>query len=421
MKICIVSYPYPGISIGGIERYLSNLIKELTKRNHKIYVITASYDKEITERGENLIVYKRKFMNLEDKENSKRNSEKLLIFLTKLIEDEEIDLICAENFYRSVPASFVFVINMTCFYTKIPLVLRMHGHCSQELEKAFLRDMLWDKIAPVSKNLSENAYNAGVDVEKINTIYPGIDTDLFRPKLGKGWLRSRVSVSDKDIVILLASRITGSKSSSLIEEKGISTLLKAFSMIKDKKIKLLIAAARPPVIWKKKFDIVIKKIKSLCKLYNIENRVFVESFSLDQMPLVYNGADIYVLASRMESLGLSYIEAMSCELPVIGTSVGGIPEVISDGEDGYLIEQDNPVELSKRLNILIKSHKKRLEMGKKGRKNIISKFNNDIQTERIIGLFKSCIEKKRNKEIIKEPLAPIDKVIKKLINVFSPE
>ena len=88
------------------------------------------------------------------------------------------------------------------------------------------------------------------------------------------------------------------------------------------------------------------------------------------MTYVYNGGDIFVLASKMESFGLVYGEALACGIPVVGTSVGGIPEIIDNGKTGYLTEPDNPVELSKRIELLLHDEDKRKEMGIRGRKTI---------------------------------------------------
>ena len=79
----------------------------------------------------------------------------------------------------------------------------------------------------------------------------------------------------------------------------------------------------------------------LIGLNNIKNRVSVESFGMDEMPLVYNGSDIFAMASQMESFGLVYAEAMACGIPVVGTSVGGIPEIINNNVAGFLVEPDN--------------------------------------------------------------------------------
>jgi len=251
----------------------------------------------------------------------------------------------------------------------------------------------------ISKSVNNAAYNAGTRIKKLVVVYPGIDTEFFRPNLGKEWLRKRIDVSNNEMLILHASRITGSKENSYLELKGITTLIESFSILsqKHKNVKLLIATARPPKTWQKDFDEAVKKIKDLAEIHDFGNKIIIKSFELQEMPFVYNGADIFVMSSDMESFGLVYAEAMACGLPVIGTSVGGIPEIIDNNTNGFLVAPNTPVELEKRIEILVKDQKKRESMGKAGVIKINNKFNLKKTVNRLVGIFRSCIEKSPNK------------------------
>jgi glycosyltransferase involved in cell wall biosynthesis len=284
--------------------------------------------------------------------------------------------------------------------TKTPIILRMHGHFKKEIEKSLIKDLFWNKILPVSKSVASLTYDSGVDINKLSTVYPPVDTEKFRPDLGKDWLRSRIDVGKKDIIILHASRITGSTQSNYLEEKGILTLLKAFSIISQhhKNAKLLIAAALPPPNRKKNYDKSLKKIYEFAELNGIKDKVIVQNFKLGEMPLVYNGVDLFVMASKMESFGLVYTEALACGIPVIGTSVGGIPEIIDNGKTGYLTEPDNPVELSKRMELLLQDEEKRKRMGKRGRKIVEKRFGLKKIIDNLIGVLSSITNKNNNRD-----------------------
>lgn len=396
MRICFVSDVFPPRSIGGIERYLDDLTRKLSERGVKTYVITGTYNHKSTEKKGNLTVYRRSFMDRSLKEDQRRKGRKLFNFLDKFIDNKGIDLIEAENLYKRYSFGFGLALNMLSFNADIPLMLRMHSDCSNEMDKSLLKHLLWTKVVGVSRYITEHAYEVGLPVRKIVTVYPGVDTYAFRPDLGKEWLRSRIDVNNDDILILCATRlVTASK--PLLEEKGITTLLKAFSTLSQryKKLKLLIAAALPPSEFRKYFDDTVKKIHDLARLNEIDDKIIIKSFALDEMPFVYNGSDIFVLASRRESFGLSYAEAMSCCLPVIGTTVGAVPEVVRNTKNGYLVEPDNPVELARKIEILIEKPKRRKIFGKKGRIIVLQKFNLDATVEKLLRIFDSCIKKKR--------------------------
>ena len=84
--------------------------------------------------------------------------------------------------------------------------------------------------------------------------------------------------------------------------------------------------------------------------------------------------DIYALISGMDMSPHTLLEASIMEKPVIATNVGGIPELIKDGETGFLVEKGNSEEWIKKISILIDSKEKRKEMGIKGNEFVKQKF-----------------------------------------------
>ena len=99
----------------------------------------------------------------------------------------------------------------------------------------------------------------------------------------------------------------------------------------------------------------------------------------DQVYRLLSEADLFLLPSQLESFGLAALEAMACEVPVIATNVGGLPEVVEHGRDGYLVEpQDVATAARYAVDILSRSDRGR-EMGKLARVNARKKFcANDV-------------------------------------------
>jgi L-malate glycosyltransferase len=391
----MVSFLSPQTSVGGQERYFDTIMKEFDKRNISVHFVTQAYSKDEIEKVGNVTFHKIKAMSLKTR-NKNQAAKSFLNYLKKLIKKEKIDILCAENFYRGIHPSFVFAVNLAAMETRTPIVLRMHAHFEKEIEKALIKDLFWNKILPVSKSVSSLTYNSGVEIDKISTVYLPIDTKIFKPGLGDEWLKSRINVGKKDIILLHASRITGNSDSDYLEEKGVLNLIKAFSIIcqHHKNIKLLIATARPPPKLKRKYEKALQKINEIAELNGVKDKVILQPFKLEEMPLVYNGANIFVMGSKMESFGLVYAEALACEVPVIGTSVGAIPEIIDNGKTGYLTEPGNPVELSKRIELLLHDEKKRRLMGRRGRKIIEKRFGLIKITDHLLGVFSSLTSKK---------------------------
>ena len=89
----------------------------------------------------------------------------------------------------------------------------------------------------------------------------------------------------------------------------------------------------------------------------------------------YRNCDFFVAPSRYESFGLIFAEAMSFGKAVIGTTSGGIPEVVEDGTTGILCPPDSPERLANAIFQLASSASKREDMGRAGRKSVINKFS----------------------------------------------
>ena len=87
--------------------------------------------------------------------------------------------------------------------------------------------------------------------------------------------------------------------------------------------------------------------------------------------------DVYALISGIDMSPLTLQEAQLMEKPVVATNVGGIPELMKDGETGFLIEKGNSIELFEKLSLLLNNLEKSKEMGKKGREFIKDNFNLD--------------------------------------------
>lgn len=96
------------------------------------------------------------------------------------------------------------------------------------------------------------------------------------------------------------------------------------------------------------------KLKNLAENLNLKNVEFTGKILNEKMPEIYNRADIYLNASLVDNMPLSFIEAFSCGLPIISSNAGGIPYIIREGETGFLVaENDYPALAEKSLRLLV--------------------------------------------------------------------
>lgn len=212
------------------------------------------------------------------------------------------------------------------------------------------------------------ALNIGkLDKANHRVIYPGVNIDLpVVPNSGK-------------------IRVIGSLS-RLHRIKGLDVLVKAGSILKEhyKSFEIRIGGGG-------KGKEALEKLVSDCNVGDVCK--FVDDVSLKSDYL--EGLDIFVSPSRQEGFGINLCEAMERSLPVVATRVGGIPEVVKDGETGFLCDADNPCELAKKLEIFMNDAELCKKMGHNGRKRVECLFDRQQTMEEHMELYSEISDKKR--------------------------
>ena len=128
------------------------------------------------------------------------------------------------------------------------------------------------------------------------------------------------------------------------------------------------------------------KIEQYCREHNICNAItFIGSLPLVEEVLI--GADLFLLPSESESFGLAALEALSCEVPVIATRVGGLPEVVVDGECGYLFAVGDVEGMARAASGLLADPARRRAMGEAGRRRAVASFGQDAVVSRYRAIY----------------------------------
>jgi N-acetyl-alpha-D-glucosaminyl L-malate synthase BshA len=105
-------------------------------------------------------------------------------------------------------------------------------------------------------------------------------------------------------------------------------------------------------------------------------------------------ADVFLLPSELESFGLAALEAEACEVPVIATRIGGIPEVVSDGETGFLSDIGDTDKMSDDVMQLLNNEDMRLEFGRKAREAAVSRYGSELIIPQYIAFYEKVLNLK---------------------------
>jgi len=396
-NVLMVTYWYPPAEISGASIYCEIVAKALKERGINLHVVTYSPDDKIHFKKEgNYFLHKIPSLDFLKDIPSEERVKRIKTYLEKVITKNKIEVLSSQagHAWSWMDPTYGISSLLAASNKNIPVVLTVHAELRKEMCQIATSKMPWTKVIGVSKEIVEQSYKCGVKMEKLSVVYPPIDTEKFKPLKTRAWLKSRANLSDNDIVVLYAGRIMG-KDGEILDMKGLPDLLKAFAQIRNShsNAKLLIAAAKPREEKMEDFEKSKQKIIETARLHNMEKSVEIQSFDHENMPKVYNGSDIFVLPTKSEAFGLVYAEAMACRLPVVGTDVGGVPEVIDNGKNGYLVKPGDVTELVNKISILIKSPKKRKAFGIEGRKKVLKNFALKKTITRLIGIYESAIER----------------------------
>jgi starch synthase len=241
-----------------------------------------------------------------------------------------------------------------------------------------------DAVVAVSNGMKADILSSypSLDEGKLHVIYNGIDTDFYRPDPDTSVLE-RIGVDLGRPYVAFVGRIT--------RQKGVPHLLRAgLAFDPDLQIVLLAGAADTPEL-KAETDALIADLKAE------RDGVFVVSEMLprEQVRTVLTGALAFLCPSVYEPLGIVNLEAMACETAVVASSVGGIPEVVVDGETGLLVPYDaaDPTAfergIAEGVNRLAADPALAAGFGRAGRERAVSAFAWDAIAARTVELYDS--------------------------------
>ncbi len=243
--------------------------------------------------------------------------------------------------------------------------------------KKILRDV--DRIIAVSEGVKKEIANYGIDEKKMHVIHNGVDTAMFTPTEPK--YRERYA-DGFDHLLVFSGRI--------VKQKGLEHLLEAMKLVIKEypKTRLLIIG---------KGSLRQELEKKARKAGIRDNVMFLGFLPENEMAYIYSSSDLFILPSISEPFGMVLVEAMASGLPCIGTEVGGIPEIIRDGDSGFIVPPKDPEKLAARIIEVLSDETLRKKMGRKGREIALKKFDWDIIAEKTERFYTDWYEVTGNK------------------------
>ncbi len=130
------------------------------------------------------------------------------------------------------------------------------------------------------------------------------------------------------------------------------------------------------------------ELEQLVKELGITNRVvFTGKIEHAKVVPYYNMLDVFLALSESESFGVSVIEASACEVPVVVSNVGGLPEVVDDGSTGFVVPDDDIDFIAEKVRMLINDKKLRDSFGKNGREKVEKEYDFSVNLKQMLNVY----------------------------------
>ena len=230
-----------------------------------------------------------------------------------------------------------------------------------------------DAVIAVSTAMREDVLAAypALDQARVHVIGNGIDTTEYERVDSRAALE-KYGVSEP--YVLFVGRIT--------KQKGLSTLLAAAPRIEG--AQLVLAAGAPDTE-----ELARETEQAVAALDDV---VWIEEMlpKPDVIELLSH-ATLFVCPSIYEPLGIVNLEAMACHTAVVASRVGGIPEVVVDGETGLLVPPEDPDALARAINELVADPARAARMGEAGRTRAVEDFGWDRVAEKTVALYRTLV------------------------------
>ena len=227
-----------------------------------------------------------------------------------------------------------------------------------------------DAVIAISQRVRDVLLEGGVPAGRIEVIPSGIDLEPFAGSLDRDYLRREFGFPPDSFLVGIVAQ--------LVDGKGHGTLIEAAKLLKTflPKIKIIIIGGGALEL----------RLAEQARGLGVGDLVFFLGFR-DDVPRLLASLDAFVLTSDAEGLGSSIMDAMAARLPVVATRVGGIPEVVEDGETGILIPPRDPETLARTILRLANDRDLAGRLGAQGFESVRRKFSAEAMVSRIVDLY----------------------------------
>jgi N-acetyl-alpha-D-glucosaminyl L-malate synthase BshA len=377
LNIGIVCYPTPG----GSGVVATELGLSLAKRGHDVHFITNGHPARLSHFDENVFLHKVETGDYPLFQNYTPYSLSLAVKIREVADKYDLDIV---HVHYAIPhAASAYLAKQMLGADRIRTLTTLHGTditlvglMPSFYEVTRFTISVSDGITAVSNFLRDETIEQFKVEKPIEVIHNFVDSDEFNPEF-KPEIRKRLAPNNERLIVHV---------SNFRKVKNLPVVLKVFNEVKKEQPARLILVGDGPEI---------EATERLAAELGIEKDVVFlgdQEYIAEILPV----GDVFLLPSEHESFGLAALEAMSCGVPVVGSRVGGLHEVIIEGETGFLCDPHDVQCMTRLVLSLLKNESYRRKMGGKARTRAIEEFGRDRIVSRYLEVYRNLLEKPHN-------------------------
>lgn len=293
--------------------------------------------------------------------------------IVRLVEREKIALIHAQDFYTALVATpAARIAGVKLVLSRLDLA-HWHGPRRRAALRMACRaaDRIWVNAWAIERQL---AREEGIDPRKIRVIENGIDLERFDQKLREG-LAAELPVPPNARVAVIVANLHPIKG----QEDAIDALGFLGSRFSDLHLLLVGEGER------------LEPLRERARARRLQRRVHFLGHRMD-VPAILDRADVLISSSHAEGLSNSIIEGMAARRGIVATAVGGTPELIRDGESGFLVPPHAPSVMAERLGALLSDSELRARFGEEARQTVEARFPIELMARRFENLYDEVLQ-----------------------------
>ena len=292
-------------------------------------------------------------------------------YILTVLRDEKVDIVSTHSGRDSLLAGIAARLSR-----RRPSVVRTR-HLALPITSRLGYNLVPHMIVTVSDYVRQSLIAQGVSSRKVVAVATGVDLGRFDPDRVTGDLRKEIGIG--------ADRLVIGTVAILRVKKGHQVLLDAAPEVLSALPRaVLVFAGNGPQR---------RNIAARVEQLGIADRVHLLGLR-DDVPTVLKAFDVFVLPTFEEALGTSFLEAMAMGKPVIGTRVGGVPEVVKDGVNGFLVPPRDARALAQAITKLLSDAQAVQAMGRAGRAFVESEFTVGRMCDRMFTLYSKLLERR---------------------------